>query len=445
MTGPGACRRLAEAEEGVSQLGNEIDAWITSIEKHGKPGAYRTQLLTLRTLFTDTLKAITSKARPRPGETLSLGQAYDRARLVDKRVVFCRRLFHWYAARFDQRRLEELRSCLAGADELVWSTWARTFEAAGIDRPPVPLPFIDNDAVPWASFHDALPTEARPPSVDSFFKDRVRELPIPVIGLPPVVARRPWWLVVAVHETGHHVQHTLHDQLVDDIKEAVRLGATGNGGPASEAQLWEDWSEELFADVYAAAFAGDASLWAIEELERAPAETLVKNRDTYPPAVVRLEVAAAAVEATGGPRPAIALVDGGEQVDTTKVADLIKRAPHIAGAILDAPLGATTLRGLAPSREARSEAQAVWASEFETHAPAPAATVEAAVSCVGGAVQAWRRASGNAPAPDPGPLRERVLAVLPECRVDGDRAAVSATAGRVTALIASILDPEAPL
>ena len=68
--------------------------------------------------------------------------------------------------------------------------------------------------------------------------------------------------------------------------------------------------------------------------------------------------------------------------------------------------------------------------------------VDAAAACVGGAVRAWQDGGGA----DPVPLRDQVLAVLPECRPDGSRAAESdGAAGSARALIDAILDPGALL
>ena len=456
---PASAIRVAEAIEGHTWLASEIKTWIAEMSAAGVAGAHTTQLATLDAALSPTVEAIGGELQRAVDGGLDLGGAYAAARLTERRAIFCRRLFQWYATRFEQRRgrgatpgaaqdddaSDDIQLCLAAADEVVWSTWARTFTAAGIARPPAPLPFIDNDAVPWASFHNALPGDAQPPSVDPFFKRRIRELPVAVIGLPPMVVRRPWWLVVAIHETGHHVQQMLGDDLVGATAKALTEAATAAGATPAEAQQWADWSGELFADAFAAVFAGDASVWAIEELERGHPADLVRARPTYPPAVIRLQLASMAVVATGCTAPEVTLTDPATPVDLARVETLALRSEPILRALLALPLGQTTLGELAGDARARSEAQTRWALGFAGPTdPEPVLKVEAAAECVAGAVTAWRTVVEAEIGADPEPLKGRVLRVLPKCRASGVRAA-AALVEPAAQLIEALLDPEAPL
>jgi hypothetical protein len=432
--------RIGEAREGIDHVRGEIADWVAGMGRRGPAGAHLSRLGALQQILDRTLDAVAGTLTPQATGPLDLAGGYALARTTDKRVLFCRRLFRWYALRFDQRADAGLSRCLAGADEVVWSVWERTFTAAEVPRLPAPLCFVDNDPIPWASLHGLLPAEARPPSRDAFLADRIRELPLPVVGLPPVVARRPWWLVAAIHETGHHLQYTLTEDLVDEVPAALFEAAGQAGAKPAEQRQWSDWGAELFADAFAAAFAGAPSVWAITELERAAPDPLAA-RPTYPPAQVRLRLAAALVAETGADEPGFTLTDG-PAVDTTAVDGLLSRVPKIVEALLDHPLGATTLRKLAGDGRALSQAQARWAVDLGAGRAVASKTLEAAAACVGGAVRAWQAADGA----DPAPLRDQVLAVLPDCRPDGDRAAeADRTAGAAQALIDAVLDPGAPL
>src|SRR5215470_1555536 len=251
--------RIGEAREGIGHVRREIADWVAETGRRGPAGAHLSRLGTLQQILDRTLDAIAGTVTPQATGSLDLAGGYALARATDKRVLFCRRLFRWYALRFDQRADAGLGRCLAGADEVVWSVWERTFAGAEVPRPPAPLCFVDNDPIPWASLHGVLPGEAQPPSRDTFFTDRIRELPLPVVGLPPIVARRPWWLVAAIHETGHHLQHTLTADLVDEVSAALFDAAGQAGAKPAEQRQWSDWGAELFADAYAAAFAGAPS------------------------------------------------------------------------------------------------------------------------------------------------------------------------------------------
>ena len=436
MTG---AERIGEAREGVRSVRQEIADWIAATSQRGPAGAHLSRLVTLQKILNPTLDAIAKTLSPKATGPLDLAGAYALARTTDKRVLFCRRLFRWYALRFDQRAEKGLGRCLAGADEVVWSVWARTFAAAKVPPRPAPLCFVDNDPIPWASLHDKLIVEARPPAQDTFLTERIKNLPVPVIGLPPVVARRPWWLVAAIHETGHHLQYSL-DGLVDAVSAALKVRAGRAGAERAEQKQWSDWGKELFADAYAAVFAGAASVWVITELERA-FDNKLEARPTYPPAEVRLRLASALVAGTGAKAPDFTLTDGAP-MDVTSVQGLVKRIPAIAAALLDHPIGTTSLRKLGDG-QALSEAQARWAADLRAGRAVPSKRPGAAAACVGGAVRAWQDGNGT----DPRPLRDQVLDVLPKCRPDGVRAAARArdVTGSARALIEAVLDPGAPL
>ena len=422
MTVPGA-QRLTEAREGIAHLRTEIDGWIAAASARGPAGAHLTRLDTLRTILRDTLDLVAADADGLAPD--SVAAAYVAALRLDRRVLFCRRLLRWYVLRFDQRAEPAVRTSLLAADEVVWSVWAQTFGAAQVERPAAPLCFVDDDPVPWASFHDALPGEARPPSQDPLLSKRIRALPVPVIGLPPLVARRPWWLVTAVHEVGHHVQHALG--VVDSIQASLQDAARKAEARPAEALQWAEWSGEVYADVFAAVFAGTASVWAITELERTSPDWL-QPRSTYPPALVRLELAAAAAHAEQPAEPA---------PDPTSVKALRERIPAIVAAVLDHPLGATTLRALAS--EDRAYDQARWAAELRDDEARPVAQLGAAEACVAGAVRVWRDDAGL----DPATLRTRLLGVLPLCRPDGTRASErDSTCEAAAALAAALTNDE---
>jgi hypothetical protein len=440
MTG---VQRIGEAREGARYVRQEIAGWIAATNERGPAGAHLSRLVTLQQILNPTLDAIVGTLSPKVTGPLDLAGAYALARTTDKRVLFCRRLFRWYALRFDQRAEQGLEQCLAGADEVVWSVWARTFAAARIPRRPAPLCFVDNDPIPWASQHDKLIVEARPPSQDTFLTERIRNLPVPVIGLPPIVARRPWWLVAAIHETGHHLQYTLADGLVDAVSAALKAAAGQAGAGSAEQKQWSGWGKELFADAYAAVFAGAASVWVIAELERTFPDPL-EARPTYPPAEVRLRLASALVAETGAKKPDFALTDG-VPVDVTSVRGLLERVPAIVAALLDHPIGATSLRKLGGDGQALSEAQARWAADLRAGQAVAVKTLDAAAGCVGGAVRAWQDAAGTDA--DAAGLKAEVLAVLPYCRLDGIRAADTQddVADSAQALIRAVLDPGALL
>lgn len=440
MTG---AERIAEASEGIGYLRAEIVEWVRQVNEKGPPGAHLTRLATLRKIIDPALDAIAAELASRAGAPLGTAAAYALASVTDKRVLFCRRLFRWYALRFGQRGEARLRQCLAGADEVVWSTWERTFAAARAPRIAAPLCFVDNDPIPWASPHQALPPETSPPPGDVLLAEFTAAgsggLPVPVIGLPPVVARRPWWLVTVIHETGHHVLPAL----AGAVPSAVAGAAARAGAGAAEQQLWSCWSAELFADAYASAFAGASAAWAVAEYERGCADPFAA-RATYPPAEVRLRIVSALVAQAGGGDPGCTLT-GGAPAANPKTRALSDRVPAVVGALLDCPIGRTSLRELAGDGQELAETQARWAAQLRAGKAHPSKTLEAAAACVGGAVRAWRDSDRTDPAVLAA-LRDQVLEVLPQCRPDDTRAAgPDDPSGAARALIGALLGPGARL
>ena len=367
-------------------------------------GAHVTQLSALVDIVTPILTGTEEDATAL--RDLEAELAYRKALVLDKRVAACIRLFRWYALRFDQRQ-QGLERCLRGADEVVWSAWKRTFDAAGVTPlPPAPLSFVDSEPIPWASLHQTLPAEVRPPSADSFFTDRLKALPVPVIGLPPLAARRPWWLITALHECAHHVHQHLFKH--DELKMALEASALTAKADPGEAASWAGWASECFADAFGVAFGGEPSVWAIEELER-PVVDRLKGRGTYPSASVRIELGNALLAETLGDSTG---------AGTSGSAEPSQRVTAIAKTLLDLPLGNTTLRAVAGSGASLAKEQRSWGRELLSGTAQPEKTLEAAAHVVGAAVLAWREGVAS-----PIALRDEVLRVLPDCRPDGTRAA----------------------
>jgi hypothetical protein len=417
--------RVVEAREGVERLRDDFDEWCSVTTNAGHLGQYATQLTTLG----NVLRPILTEVRRQlvDGTTgLSVGATYDLARSTDIRVAFCHRLWRWFGDRFDQRVDPRLRDTLLAADEVVWSSWEQAHRSAGRPTGPAPLPAIDGSWVATATARVAPPADVRTPNDDELLRERASALPIPVIGLPAVVVRRPWWLVVAVHETGHHVHYEFAEDLVSTVAEALCQAAKAAGAEGEEAQEWANWSRELFADGFSAALAGPSVSWAIEELEIRADKDLLEPRDTYPPPVTRLSALQYMLKQVGVPPEETIITipdaDTGASAAHTRVRGFEDRISPVVDALFSIDVGGTTLSTLGANATARRQNAALWRDELLKDEPlSPVRTLEAARECVSGAVWAWQRS------PDADDavvrLRERVLAVLPECREDGVRAA----------------------
>src|SRR5262249_34113269 len=115
-----------------------------------------------------------------------------------------------------------------------------------------------------------------------YLGEMLREIPIPVVALPPGCVDEPWRLAYIAHEVGHHVQTDFlpKDELITKI--GVLLQETVD-------TRWRPWSHEIFADLYSLLTLGPWALWALTEaVWGAPSRMLDDTNGRYPCPLVRL-------------------------------------------------------------------------------------------------------------------------------------------------------------
>ena len=323
---------------------------------------------------------------------------------------------------------------MRAADELIWSCWKTAWTHLHTGDPPAaPIPYLEAEFAASATPHDGAPPGIRPGDADELLKNHIALLPIQVIALPSTCTRRPWWLIVAAHETGHLVQDQL--ALVPDTALALERDA------GDDADQWGTWARELFADAFSVLMAGPAAIWAIAELEmQADLNHLSAGVSLYPPPLVRVEVAnevARQARITGyepgfPPTP---------HDDLT--ARLMTRAPSVAAALL-ALLGGSAQEPNALGSQTADAFKAggqiaIWRDNLlSNEAPLTERSLSAARFCACAGVAAWQGIARDVAArqrltgtdlgqPDllaqADRLAERVLLALPDCREPGTRAA----------------------
>lgn len=270
----------------------EIFDWTQRRQKLDKRKQFVTQLASLQATLDSALERLAAKASgfaPR-----SAAEAYDLCREFDNRLLIVRRLWRWFADKFDQRDVTQLAKTLSAADEVVWSIHAGIMRAVhdGEVPAPAPLPYLDEVGAPEAIPRDTPPHDLRLTDYDEALALILARLPIPVIGLGADIREAPWELALLGHEVGHHLQYDLlpDQQLVESVGRAV---ATAAGGGEAGAQ-WRWWSRELFADLSGLITIGPSSLTALLPLEYgAERHMFDRERGRYPAPVVRLAVIAA--------------------------------------------------------------------------------------------------------------------------------------------------------
>src|ERR1700687_2744182 len=111
--------RISQTRRGVSGLCEEIRNWIVSRQKSDLQRQYSTQLNTLRTQLEYLLAELARELADIGGHD-GVRTVYARCRVLDRRLLWIRRLWTYFQAKFDQRQDEKLKPVLAAADDIVW-------------------------------------------------------------------------------------------------------------------------------------------------------------------------------------------------------------------------------------------------------------------------------------------------------------------------------------
>jgi hypothetical protein len=395
-----------------SRLRFDFETWRGAASKFNgeSEGQYQTQLASIHQLIDGALKQVQASLEnvDRQG---SEGPVYEECRTYDLRANWIRRVWRFFADKFDQRITGPFQGYLRAADEVVWSCYRPAFEAVnGGAASAVPMPYVE----PWFS-PSATPAQAEflPPEflkeIDKSFQEKVlSKLPVPVLRLPFDQVATPWWLVLVAHEVGHFLQYQLLSgkSLVGAYKDVV-TGALGKVSK-DDAKDWDQWSCELFADLVSVFLVGPASLKAITELELARDASLLAGRDDYPPVAVRLgflaeilkrvlseEVAKAALGCldpaglAGGDADAVRRLAQAMKVAEASLARL-GRLPQDLGTLCGFRREHFEPRTLPGAKKAPSRV-AQWALQLLRRQTSGEQTLEAARLAAAGAWLAWER------------------------------------------------------
>lgn len=407
----------------------EVTKWRAAWNKIDELGAHHTQLDLLADVVLNLTGAIAAQTKG-INPDLPDGDVYDQCRTQDRKLLHARRLWQWYADKFDQRvNLDgPTIQTLQGADEIIWSCWKTAFAAFGEAVPAAPVAYLAAEFSASATPRTDVPAGLRP-GTDDLLRQHIERLPLPVIGLPPVCVQRPWWLIIAAHETAHHVQFEIGG-LEKQTQDAVTAAVGEITGDSLLAGRWLPWCRELFADACSVLLTGPASTWAVRELEtRAAASMRMSPAKTYPPPAVRLAFLNAVAERAGLPPLTSA------EPDSADDGDALRQHLGCVPAVADALLSLAPAAGRAPLRVLGSGAAEAWAAApygvagwqtelLGTDPPLPRDALDAARLCAAGGVAAWQHlADADTAGESWQALASRLRAALVKCHEPGTRAA----------------------
>jgi hypothetical protein len=286
-------QRVAQTRDGVARLRSDIESWLKQRRKYDEHRQQHvTQLNVLETQLDRMLGEIESNLDSIPLAPPQW-QTYSECRKAERRLLWVRRLWSYFQSKFDQRENGALRDILAAADEVIWSCYVEPFRNANLPLMPVPLPFVASFYSPTAVPRDEPPQDLRSDVDADFLNEMLREMPIPVVALPPNCVEEPWRLVYLAHEVGHHVQ-------ADLSPNGGLIGAFAAMLTASGGERWSCWGQEIFADLYSLLALGHWALWALTELVWGPAPSMLDDTSVrYPSPLVRLLLMKAVADKLG--------------------------------------------------------------------------------------------------------------------------------------------------
>jgi hypothetical protein len=467
--------RVAETRRELDRTRAAIGAWCEKWRRRDKARQFETPRRLLGEVLEQSLTLLASRLDALPGAR-SLGSTYQECARADRRLIWVRRLWQYYAAKFDQREDAQLGPVLAAADEVVWSCYAEAFQNArgAAQRGPAPLPYIEPLYSAQATPRVDIPPDLRSDVDREFFAACVEQLPIALVALPSQCVDAPWWLIFLGHEVGHHVQFDLLPPRRLLLPFGRALGATADQAVAGQGERWTRWSPEIFADAFSLHVLGPWAARAIAELETSDDLGMLtetsSGRSAYPAPWVRLNLLAALaraldphdeVAASGLPgRDLPAAPETAEGAALRQQAELaVQATPRIVEAIVNgSPEGLGTFRqlcGWQPAFFSRGGVVDQWATALQgdPRSLVPDRSLPTPRLIVSGALAAWAQVSAIADDREADRARDNLaanlLAIIPRCAPEGVRAVSheappqdpAALAGALTGLL---FEREAP-
>jgi hypothetical protein len=305
-------RKLAELQRKLAGITAEFDWWLADAGEKRPLRKHQSQITRLTNQLrglADRVEAEIERARRDGGDVLAT------SRDLQLRILEVHRLWDFFRSKLSLRYVSWFGPYLAVADEFAWACYRpaldqdRRAEVPAAAVKAAPLVFLSGEFSPFthvrASPFDVEDVEGALDSAD--FLQVLYALPVPVIGLPwSQVAHLPDVVAIA-HEVGHDVARDFG--LTSATETHLRAATSTLPGP--RRKRWFGWLPEIVADLYGILSVGPAFGSALTDLLAAdPALIAVESADPtparHPPATLRIELAAQALEQTGFPRAAAA-------------------------------------------------------------------------------------------------------------------------------------------
>jgi hypothetical protein len=424
-------RRIERSQRSVDASRKRMKEWLADHTSDAAFVRFRSHFDVLDYVLNRMLDALAGDLA-RVDCAAPAGQVYEHCASLDRGLTVPVRLFEWYAAKYGQRSDPALSPTLLAADEVIRSCWSEPFARLGQSPPTGPLAYLDAQYDAYATPRVSVPSDLRAPA-DSLVAEFMQELPVPTIALPAYTAQEAWWLVLAAHETGHHVQKDLLPALPAVTSEHLATAAP------DQAAEWARWALEAFADAYSVVMAGGSAVRAVDELQFSTPSQMFRlgtASSRYPPPPVRLALLGECLAAVGQPTDWPTSGDmtaclRGLNTDEipAAVADALAgqlaALPAVARALMSLPIGTLHLRDLRQTQPGLlddPQQLRAWARQLTSPDPAlPTLNGRAAARLVITAgTAAWQTWAGQPEAAQVLPvIHDNLLRLLPRCGPPG--------------------------
>jgi hypothetical protein len=428
--------RIEETQDGLANLRTGIVTWFGVRRQRDGRRQYWMQLDALERVLLPGLARVHDDIVKTAGLART-GEIHAACRRNDRRVHLLHRYWRYFGDKWDQRDDSKMGSTLLAADEVTWSCWAGPFRVAGTAVAAAPLPYVEPFYTPRAIPRTDPPADVK--RADALLRAALETLPVPLIGLPPVVHTRPWWLAALAHEVGHHLEQDFSGgSIYTSLGPALENAASTDTEPGA----WREWHREVFADACSVLLLGPAAAVATVEMLRTADASMLAEDENYPSAVVRQHLMRQVLSDAGCPDPAgvpgfrpddLAGCELGpaDEPLRTRAKTRLDAVEPVAAELLRRPLhGDKRLPALCDwqaGRYAGDGEVAYWRDELlrDGKDPLPETYAHTARTALAGGVAAWQAIAAREDlawrADARHRLAARMQALLPLCRPGGKR------------------------
>jgi hypothetical protein len=429
--------RIEETRDGLTDLQTRVTTWFGDRRGRDKRRQYWTQLRGLEQVLIPGIARVQGDV-DKTRDLHRTGEVHAACRRNDGRVHLLDRYWRYFGDKWDQRDDKELGQTLLAADEVTWSCWATPFQVADTTIAAAPLPYLEPFYTPRAIPRTKPPADVQ--RADELLRSALETLPVPLIGMPPIVHSRPWWLAALAHETGHHLQRDLYGgSFYTRLGPALEAAAVEAG---ADPGSWNGWHEEIFADACSVLLLGPAGAIATVEMLRTGDASMLKEHGTYPSTVVRQQLMHEMLSAAGGQSAAsvpafrpdgladFRLDPADEPLRTqarTRLQVVNPVAAELMRRVLAGDKSLPALCGWDAARYADKGEVEYWREELlrAGEDPLPETDAHSARTALAGGVAAWQTIASHDDAAwrtdARHQLAERMHRLLPLCRPEGKR------------------------